>query len=181
MNTVDKFELGHMYIPSEKQFYRCPDNIKVKRDDICNSKEQYLCHQVNSITTHAKHIALTIFQRFPYANIYAIRQQPDEMGVVIGRGDEKHRYVLNIVAQRYPGNSRYIDDTKEMRQAWFKQCLSSILAQCKDISTPISFAFPWRIGCGAAGGDWDEYLSMLVYFAAALPQHQIVLYTLETK
>jgi hypothetical protein len=28
-----------------------------------------------------------------------------------------------------------------------------------------SFAFPWRIGCGAAGGDWVRYLKAIRAFS----------------
>lgn len=28
---------------------------------------------------------------------------------------------------------------------------------------------PWQIGCGMAGGDWDEYLKVINEFAENLP------------
>jgi hypothetical protein len=28
-----------------------------------------------------------------------------------------------------------------------------------------SIAFPWRIGCGAAGGNWEKYMKMIEGFS----------------
>ena len=36
------------------------------------------------------------------------------------------------------------------------------LAKLDDLE---SIAFPWRIGCGAAGGDWERYLGKITNFA----------------
>lgn len=43
------------------------------------------------------------------------------------------------------------------------------------IGTAPSFAFPWLVGCGLAGGDWETYHSMIESFAE---HRHVVLYQL---
>lgn len=62
-----------------------------------------------------------------------------------------------MYSQYYPGKSNG-SDTKINRQAWFKQCLDRIAV----IPGLISVAFPYKIGCGMAGGDWSVYEAMTV-------------------
>ena len=59
------------------------------------------------------------------------------------------------------------DDTPEEREMWFKQCLDE-LGQCKGYKT---LAFPYKIGCGLAGGNWDHYFSMILDFAVKYNKH----------
>lgn len=139
------------------------------------SKEKYLCHQCNCLTDHAAGIAHTIFTRFSYSDIYSLRrnvqydpknlipgQEPGKI-IVCGNGSDQ-RYVINMFGQLYPGHPKFADskiDGFQARRGYFRECLQSIAT----IPNLESVAFPWRIGCGIAGGEWDEYLSDLNKFA----------------
>lgn len=41
--------------------------------------------------------------------------------------------------------------------------------------TYVHVAFPYGIGCGLAGGNWEEYRTVLEEFAEANPQYAIVI------
>ena len=64
------------------------------------------------------------------------------------------------------------DDTMHMRQTWFQNCLDKIM----HISGLKSVAFPYRIGCGAAGGNWEWYQQQLEQLAVKLPTVRIAVY-----
>ena len=59
-----------------------------------------------------------------------------------------------------------------MRQTWFLKCLDKII----HISDLKSIAFPYRIGCGTAGGSWKWYQQQLEKLAVKLPNVRIVVY-----
>jgi hypothetical protein len=69
-------------------------------------------------------------------------------------------------------------DTRKNREAWFKQCLEGLESWC--ITNHIkTVAFPYKIGCGLAGGDWKHYLKMITDFAEENSHLQVTIYTLE--
>lgn len=151
--------------------------IKTVTGDLLESTETYLCHQCNCYSTRSAHLARSVFKRFPYADIYSERKSPDKPGTLIIRGDGKdQRYVANLLGQVYPGNSRYPDgkrDGYKSRLQYFKESLKAL------VSLEGSFAFPYRIGCGAAGGDWDDYLAALQEFSEQV-DGEVVIYRLDS-
>ena len=72
--------------------------------------------------------------------------------------------MINMLGQYYPGKAKFPDGSRDghkAREEAFKQCLIKI-RQIPDLH---SVAFPWMIGCGAAGGDWSVYLALLKHFS----------------
>lgn len=141
--------------------------IEYKNNDLLEATEDYICHQCNCVTNNPKGLATLIFERFPEADIYTTRTKPDNPGKIIVRGK-----VINMLAQRYPGKPRYQNDTKIDRINWFKQCLKQI----GELNNITNVAFPFRIGCGLAGGDWDHYSKELEKFANRFPNIKCVIY-----
>jgi len=139
--------------------------------DLLESDAKYIVHQCNCVTWNAAHLAKTVFRRFPYADIYNPRrgtERHDEPGTIIIRGDgEAERLVIAVLGQYYPGSPRYPNSAKDgsqARQRYFQSGLDKI-AELPDLH---SVAFPWGIGCGAAGGDWPTYHQMIDKLAAAV-------------
>jgi O-acetyl-ADP-ribose deacetylase (regulator of RNase III) len=157
--------------------------------DLFESKEKYIVHQCNCVTTRAAHLAYHMFKQFPYADVYSPRAgkggdaahadsvldpeaelQPyeDKPGDIIIRGNgEDQRYVIALLGQYFPGAVRYPDSKKDgvkARQKYFYHGLWKI-AQIPSLE---SVAFPYGIGCGAAGGDWNIYYRILQNFAGYL-------------
>lgn len=151
-----------------------PAEIIRQRGDLLESDAEFIVHQCNATSMRAKHLAWSVFKRFLYANDYARRTRlvrRDELGTVRLHGDgEQKRFVINLFAQRYPGKSRYSNDRPSMRLEWFKLALRNVLGLSDVIaSEKKTIAFPLRIGCGAAGGNWDDYLAAIEAFARTLP------------
>lgn len=163
--------------------------LHLVKGDLFESKERYIVHQVNAVTTRAAHLAYYMFKRFPYSDVYSPRalrdgdkkhaenllKHPDEVsfdedkpGDIIIRGNGKdQRFVIALLGQYFPGPVRYPDSKKDgfkARQKYFHQGLWKI-AQIPSLE---SVAFPQGIGCGAAGMSWDIYYKILQNFAEYL-------------
>lgn len=141
--------------------------MKIISGNLLESKEKYIAHQCNCVSTYAAGLAKQIFDEFPYANIYKKRLlsgKVDGMGNIIVCGDgETKRYVINMLAQFYPGKPKYQNSKKDgylAREKAFADCLTQISA----ISEIKSIAFPYNIGCNLAGGDWETYYNMIESF-----------------
>lgn len=148
--------------------------VELIHGDLFESPAKYLCHQCNSVTQRGAHLAKAMFERYPWADIYSPRIAKDRSelplpgetpGNIIVRGDgEGQRYVINLIGQYYPGKCKYPNskrDGYDARLGYFRSCLMKIA----DIPNLHSIVFPWRIGCGAAGGDWGQYLSSIRTFS----------------
>lgn len=146
--------------------------IEIVQDSIFNSKEKYLCHQCNCVTKRAAHLSKDVFTRYPYANIYSTRTNPDMPGfpIIKGNGSDQ-RYVVNILGQYYPGSPKYPDSNLDGTKAREKYFYHALLRLAK-VPNLESLAFPYAIGCGAAGGNWDHYLSMITNFANYIEKTQ---------
>lgn len=143
----------------------------IVQGDLLECTEKYLCHQCNCVTTYAAGIAKSIFEKFSYADIYrernhgekpAAEQLPGNI-IVCGNGLDR-RFVINMMGQYFPGKPRYPNSTKDgyaTRQEAFRRCLAKI----EELSDLESVAFPFKIGCNLAGGDWNVYQRMIENFA----------------
>lgn len=147
--------------------------IKIINGNLFDARETFLVHQANCVTKRAKHLAADVFKRFPYANVYKGRTKPDKPGDIILRGNGvSQRFVVAMLAQYYPGRPRYAKSSLDgfvARQKYFRQALHLM----GDLEG--SFAFPYGIGCGAAGGDWNFYLKQIENWAQWASK-QVVIY-----
>jgi hypothetical protein len=104
------------------------------------------------------------------------------------------RYVACLFAQYSPGKSGIyhqkelpegIKDTKEQRLDWFKECLkllkievdnmiiASSSASSPDQPNKVRIGLPYLIGCGLAGGNWQEYKKALDTWATTFNPDQV--------
>lgn len=139
--------------------------IEIVSGDLFDAKEKYLCHQCNCVTQKSAHLSKDVFEKYPYADIYTGRTNPSTPGTIEIRGNgQDQRYVISLLGQYYPGRPKYPNSNKdgtETREKYFHQCLLRI-ARIPNLE---SVAFPWKIACGAAGGNWEHYLGNLTIFA----------------
>lgn len=149
--------------------------IEYRSGDLLASDAQYLVHQCNCVATRPHALSAAIAARFPAANIYAERAPVPGKSFAIAAhrgvpGDIVVRdSVIAILGQVAPGrpgeyHAYGIPDTAADRERYFAAGLAKIAALA-----PASLAFPARIGCDKAGGDWRAYTRMLDAFAAAHP------------
>jgi uracil-DNA glycosylase len=126
--------------------------------DILDSDARIIAHVCNCTTKgSAKGVANAIFDRYPYADVYKRRKNNDTPGRIRLCGGKNEKKIVNMFAQKYPGKPNETDDTYELRKKWFEECLMRI----STIKNLRSIAFPCRIGCGLAGGEWSDYQTML--------------------
>jgi O-acetyl-ADP-ribose deacetylase (regulator of RNase III) len=150
--------------------------------NLFDSDAQYIVHQCNCITWASAHLAGEVFRHYPWSDIYTQRKGTDYRdtpGEIIIRGNGKdQRYVIAVLGQYYPGKPRYPNsklDGAEARKGYFFSGLKKII----EIPGLKSIAFPWGIGCGAAGGDWNFYHELIKKFAAAIPTVDVRIYHLK--
>lgn len=134
--------------------------------DILETKAQWIIHQCNITSEKVKGLALDIFTKYPYANTYqrnsVVKRQIGTVSFHYG-----HKNIINLYAQRFPGSSRYPNDTEVNRLNWFISGLRQIETECKTNPSKFqSFAFPKYIGCGLAGGQWNLYYRCIQKFAS---------------
>lgn len=149
----------------------------VVEGDILECDSKYIVHQCNCVSASASGLAGYLFNKYPYADVYSERIQGryiHKAGEIYIRGNgEDQRYVINAMGQICPGPSKekratdfwhYIPDQPQHREQYFSSCLKQI-AQIPELD---SIAFPWKIGCGLAGGSWDRYKMVLDHFSNIL-------------
>ena len=129
--------------------------MKIIEGDICDAKEQYILHQCNCVTNSARGVAKVIFDKYPDANTYINRTKSIPGTIDVIKSNDKT--IINAYAQYYPGSSKYNNDTKELRLKWFEKCIDEIINM--NIS---EIAIPYNIGCGYAGGNFDDYMKLLL-------------------
>ncbi len=145
--------------------------MQILNGNLFDSEAKYICHQCNCVTNRAAHLAKDVFAKYAYANVYNHRPtqcdppEGERMGDIIIRGNgEDQRYVIAMLAQYYPGISKFPEgsrDGNKRRHLAFVECLDKI-AEIPDLH---SVAFPYGIGCGAAGSDWTLYLQEIQKFS----------------
>lgn len=163
--------------------------IKVITGDLLEAKEKYIVHQTNCVTTQGGGLAKFLFKKFPYADIYTTRTKEDcdlatlrdkPGSITVSGNGQDERFIIHLMGQLYPGGfwDDMPEDSEEMRHKFFHRGLNNI-ARIPNLD---SIAFPFKIGCGIAGGDWDWYLGELNNFANYVSRSQkanVVIYQRE--
>ena len=136
--------------------------IEIIKGDLLTTKADVICHQVNCIGIMGGGVALQIKNKYPdvyneYKEYCENCKNPSRLlGCVqmvnILEGTENKQYVANIFGQLDCTNSCDINYT----------ALRIALQKLKHICpTRFTFAFPYNIGCGIGGGNWDIVYKML--------------------
>lgn len=76
-----------------------------------------------------------------------------------------------MFAQIGPGKGRNPADSAQQRLQYFRSCLQQLE---QDLPADARIAFPYKIGCGLAGGNWDLYLVELQQFARSHPSMEVL-------
>ncbi len=132
------------------------------------SKEAVIVHQTNCVTTAAKGLAQTIFERIPRANVYKTgenkRASPGSILV-------KER-VVALFGQHLPGKPGR-GETKAQRLTWFRAGLENLKKYVRNPESKITeVCFPQNIGCALAGGNWEDYRREIKDFARGVSDAQ---------
>jgi len=173
--------------------------VERKIGNILEAQEDYIAHQCNCCMHNrtVEGIAKAIYGKYPHANPYTKR---DSDPTLIDRPGTANvvKPVVNLYGQFSPGKPKTPEDisgdkwekqfatakeagllaliaadSSEERLQWFRQSLEGLPEKLR--GQP-SIAFPSGIGCGLAGGDWEEYLTAIEEFADANPRIRVVIY-----
>ena len=140
-----------------------------------------IVQQCNCLTVKPHGLSQRIADRFPWANLYATRQPLGRRNLAIeaDRGipgtvrmmsHSTHPDVICLLAQWDYGRGTQrlplYADTREQRELWFQQCLQELGTLSYQ-----TLAFPYRIGCGLAGGNWTHYRQWICDFAYQYHKH----------
>src|SRR5690606_6436696 len=139
------------------------ESMEIINGDILNCDSKYIAHQCNCVSINSAYLAKSIFEKFPWANIYSPREfcYSDVPGNVVIKGNGKdQRYVIGLMGQLYPGPPGKKYDSSKDRINYFYKSLQKLLNLNID-----DIAFPYLIGCGAAKGDWNIYYKILENFS----------------
>ena len=131
---------------------------------------QIIAQQCNCKSKTCKGLSEDIANKYPYADFYSTRKEDSNPGTikVVGSPKKGERYVCAMFAQLNPGKPKK-GDTSSQREGWFKECLGRISLK-KGVK---SVAFPYKIGCGLAGGNWVAYSSMIEKWAEENPNIKV--------
>jgi len=156
--------------------------LEIVTGSLLESKCQYIAHQCNCCSTRSAGLATTVFKAFPWADVYSDRRQRGNDAALFGsitiHGNPQlnQRQIINIYGQLHPGKPSPGRDSVTARLAAFRNALARI-AQIPELT---SIGFPYGIGCGLAGGDWNEYQRLLERFAEQVSVNDVavILYRL---
>uniref|UniRef100_A0A6C0EKS2 Macro domain-containing protein n=1 Tax=viral metagenome TaxID=1070528 RepID=A0A6C0EKS2_9ZZZZ len=155
--------------------------LRTVAGNLLEAKEDYIVHQCNCYTVTSHGLSKTIADCFPWANHYATRRRLGRRNLAIEEDRDKFGSikviqgpngggVVCLFAQLCPGKPGHYHsypnwqiDTKEERLAKFKSCLRKLGRFCQQ-GEDITVAFPYKIGCGLAGGDWNQYFDAIKHF-----------------
>jgi O-acetyl-ADP-ribose deacetylase (regulator of RNase III) len=158
--------------------------VPIIEGDLLESDAQYIIHQTNCVSHGASGLAYFLFDKFPYADVYAERKRDNiwhKPGNIYIRGGNGDRLVINAMGQFMPGGPGgetqltagvMVSDTPEQRINYFLSCMSHLINRHEEENLE-SIDFPWRIGCGLGNGDWDYYRKIINSFAKKVPQAQV--------
>ena len=131
--------------------------------DIFDGKCDVLCHQVNCQGVMGSGIAKEIRQAFP--EVYekfreAYQQNKNKLGnidIIPNCDSDGGRTIVNMYAQDnyLPRGIRHTDYEA------FETCLRKIKQAFYNERHNITIGFPYKIGCGLGGGDWDIVLGLI--------------------
>ena len=144
--------------------------------DLLESDCYYIVHQTNCLTVDDHGLSKTMNTKYPHGNVYAKRTRIGKrnLATIETRSRPGHIDILegvpNIVCmygQWRPGSlySKWFKiypeysqpETKENRLLWFRKCLKRFGLYILENGQKVKVGFPYRIGCGLAGGCWDDY------------------------
>ena len=131
--------------------------VQLVTGNILDVEGVLLVHICNTTTKTSKGLAKDIFTKYPWANTY-------DSGVKRNVGNITYHFaeadadvvIVNLYGQNKPGKPNKTE-TAANRLEWFKSGLSQI----REVFLGTTIAVPYKIGCGLAGGNWDDYLAAL--------------------
>lgn len=127
------------------------------KGNLFDSKADVLCHQVNLYGVMGGGIAAEVRERFPdayrkYKNFcseYKFSEQLLGTSLIVKTDATEKQYIANCFCQNESSKDGCLTNYEKMRE-----CFIYVINWMKQNGKK-SVAFPYKIGCGIAGGDWN--------------------------
>ena len=135
-------------------------NMKIIEKDLLTVESGIICHQCNCLGSMGGGIALAIKNKWPV--VYrTYRDTYDRQGLRLGEIQlvkvSDNLIVCNMMCQKYFGREpRLYTDYDAVRTAFKK--LHDTIGRTTQIYIPMN------MGCGLAGGDWNEYSRIVDFY-----------------
>ena len=154
--------------------------LRYEIGNLLDAPVDYICHQVNCQGRMGSGIAGQIRERWPkvysnymeryylYADCHSEQHLLGEIGIV----DVKGKCVVNMFGQLHYG---YDGDRYTSYDA-FWSCLMKIKS---DVPEGSKIGFPWGIGCGLGGANWEVISTMIDVVLG--DEYEVYIYKLEEK
>ncbi len=159
--------------------------MRTVNGDITQSGADYIVQQCNCLTVRSHGLSQTLEQKFLHGSLYPKRRpigsrnlaipedRPQPGTAVILPGSPN---IVCLFGQWRPGKiaTSYFDsypestppETTAHRLSWFTSSLWSLGNYLRATSgRKVTVAVPYKIGCGLAGGPWDDYHRVLQEFS----------------
>ena len=155
--------------------------VSYHKGDLLQSNCDVICHQTNCMGAMGAGIARTIRARYP-ETYTALRERflcdRAKLGKVdiipVRREDGKELFVVNMYAQK-----KYMPrGVCHTNYDAFKQCAEDVKAFCSaHFGEHCKIGFPYKVGCGLAGGDWEIVKNILETVFAG-PEYDVEIWEL---
>ena len=146
--------------------------LTFKDGDLVKDKEiGVFAHQTNCFGVMGAGIAAQIAKTYPNVAEADRRycHEKDPYGTILCVPTEDRRICINMYSQYSYGRDR-----RQTDYTTFRICLQKIEEYLQTVTETVKIGFPDHIGCGLAGGDWNEILPMLEDFAARVSQPVVI-------
>lgn len=139
--------------------------IEIREGSLFNALYGIICHQVNCQGVMGYGVAKIFKKKFPHAYkqyvdyCYSFKEQDILGDVLIMREDPNRVATCCMFAQNKYGKRHGVCNTD---YAAFRHCcweIKDYIYNTQEHDYPINM--PYRIGCGAGGGDWQIVYSIL--------------------
>lgn len=118
------------------------------------SGNKIICHVCNDIGGWGRGFVLALSKRWPEPEAeyrtWMTSATPGKLGETQIVKVEDGLYVANMVAQRHV---KKIDGVPPIRYEAVEECLQKVAEKAAELKASVHMP---RIGCGLAGGEWDE-------------------------
>lgn len=132
--------------------------VREVRGDLLNSPCDIICHQVNCRGVMGAGLAKKIAETYPLV-LRVYRDKCNKGLARLGELDFVQTPDMRIVCNMY-AQDRYGRDRQYTDYEAFKDCLDGIVDFVRRCESKYNrkirkIGFPYNIGCGLAGGDWN--------------------------
>lgn len=159
--------------------------IEIKIGNILDSKENLICQQVNYQKVMGGGLALQIRNKWPeiyksycdFIDAFSYEYLKSS-GYTHCFKINDNQFIVNIFGQEFYGSNKCYTDYISLRNA-FNNINNICLWSKTNLENNISISIPDHIGCGLAGGDWDNVVWPMIQEIFGKSEIKVVIYKLE--